>query len=109
MDELQTYLEPSKSVPLSASLSCPELTDLVIPHTSRLTGLTIQLDRPMGFGEIMHRLPHPIPALRTFCISDDHRHQLERINATFYGITLGILHDLDTPRAVTLPHVREMS
>ena len=77
MDELQTYLERSKSVLLSMSLSHPELADLVIPHTSRLTGLTIQLDRPLSFREIMHRLPHPIPTLRTFCISDDHRHQLE--------------------------------
>ena len=77
MDVLQTYLERSKSIPLSASLSCPELTDLVIPHTSRLTGLAIQLDRPLGFREIMHRLPHPVPTLRTFCISDDHRHHLE--------------------------------
>lgn len=171
MDVLQTYLERSKSVPLSASLSCPELTDLVIPHTSRLTGLAIQLDRPLGFREIMHRLPHPIPTLRTFCISDDHRHHLEppplrflraflfafeetgtegitsfngswqqvfplvteltldieeyfasttipflgrlpsleRVNATFHGIAVGILHDLDTHRVVTLPRVREMS
>ena len=48
------------------------MVDLVIPHTCRLVGLTVRLNRSSSFNQIVERLRYPIPTLHTFRISAIH-------------------------------------
>jgi len=66
--EIQAYIERSKSTPIDVSLSSPELAELIVPHISRLVGLTARLDDSSSFSQIIERLRYPIPTLHTFRI-----------------------------------------
>lgn len=77
--EIQAYVERSKSTLLDVDLSRPSLVDLIIPHFSRLVGLTVRLDESSNLSEFIHHMRHPIPTLRVFRISskdDDSRPRL---------------------------------
>ena len=67
--EIQAYIERSKSTPIDARLSSPELAGLIAPYTSRLAGLTIQYDDSLGFNQIVKHLCYPIPTLDVFRIT----------------------------------------
>ena len=67
--EIQAYIERSKSTPIDVNLSSLELAELIVPHTSRLTGLTVRLADNYSFSQIEKYLRHPIPTLHTFRIS----------------------------------------
>ena len=66
--EIQAYIERSKFTPIDAKISSPELAELICPHTSRLTGLTLRLDDSHGLSQILKHLHYPIPTLRVFRI-----------------------------------------
>ena len=56
----------------AVSLSSPELAELIVPHTSRLVGLTVRAtDLSLSLSRIAEHLRHPIPTLHTFCVSTD--------------------------------------
>lgn len=69
--EIEAYIERSKSTPFDAELSHPSQVDLILPHTSRLVGLTLLLDKVPGtkITHFVERLHYPIPTLHTFRIS----------------------------------------
>ena len=69
LSEIQAYIDRSKAAPLDVSLVRPSVVDLVIPHTCRLVGLTVRLNRSSSFNQIVERLRYPIPTLHTFRIS----------------------------------------
>ena len=64
--EIRAYIERSKCTPLDVSLTYPQHADLIVPHTSRLVGLTVRLVKSSNLSQIIERLPHPIPTLHTF-------------------------------------------
>ena len=66
--KLEAYLERSKSVPLEVTLSTPQLVVSIIPHASRLTTLTVYMDRSPNFDQIAEHLRDPIPTLRSLTI-----------------------------------------
>ena len=67
--ELQAYIERSGSMPITVSLSSPELAKFIVPHTSRLVGLAVRANNlDSSFSEIGEHLQHPIPTLHTFRI-----------------------------------------
>ena len=69
--EIQAYIERSKSTPIGVTLSSPELAELIVPHTSRLVGLTIQLNDLPSLCQVVEHLHSPIPTLRVFRIITD--------------------------------------
>lgn len=66
--EIRAYIERSKFAPIDAKISSPELAELIYPHASRLTGLTLRLDDSHGLSQILKHLHYPIPTLHVFRI-----------------------------------------
>jgi len=63
--ELEAYLERSRSVPIQANLLRPELVVWIIPHTSRLVGLSIWVNDLREFNDFTCPLRFPIPTLHS--------------------------------------------
>ena len=76
--EINAYIERSKTTPLDVSLIYPSFVDLIVPHTSRLVGLTLRLVKSSNLRQIAERLRHPIPTLHTFRVAvlQPHPHAL---------------------------------
>ncbi|KAF9782902.1 hypothetical protein BJ322DRAFT_1073218 [Thelephora terrestris] len=77
--EIKAYIERSKSTPLDVSLLYPSFVEFVIPHASRLAGLTVRLVKSSNFSQIAERLRNPLPMLHTFRVTviPPHPHALE--------------------------------
>ena len=71
--EIQAYLERSKSTPINVTLSSTELAELIVPHTSRLVRLTLQVDDSSCFSQIAKHLYYPIPMLSACRITFGYR------------------------------------
>ena len=74
--EIEAYLQRSKATQLDVNLSHPSLVDLIVPHTSRLAGLTVRLDKSSSIDQFVNRLDYFIPTLHTFGISVMDRYQI---------------------------------
>jgi len=69
--EIQAYMERSGSMPIVVNISSPGLAEFVAPHTSRLVGLALRVDKSKSsFKQIAEHLRHPIPTLHTLRISN---------------------------------------
>ena len=78
--KIQAYLERSGPMPLVVNLSCPELTELIVPHTSRLVSLALRVADPRSsFSQILGHLRHPIPTLHTLHISGGTRELIHTV------------------------------
>ena len=53
------------------SVSSPELAETIVPHISRLVGLTVQLNDLLGLSQVVQHLHSPIPTLHVFRIIAD--------------------------------------
>jgi hypothetical protein len=68
--QFEAYLERSKSALLKVGLRnlWPCRLKSLVPHTSRLAALAVQMSNSSDFGEIAWYLPNPIPTLHKFTI-----------------------------------------
>ena len=68
--QFEAYLKRSKSVPLKVQLGNlgPRRLKSLVPHTSRLAALAVQINHSSDFSEIVRHLPNPIPTLHKFTI-----------------------------------------
>ena len=66
----ETYLKRPKSAPLEVQLhnTSLDLFELLAPHVSRLSSLTLVMHNPSGFGQLARHLGNPIPTLKKFGI-----------------------------------------
>ena len=112
--QFEAYLERSKSVLLDVELYnlFPRLFESLLPHTSRLAALTVQVSNSSDFGRIALHLQSPIPTLHKFTIISSGSDTLEPPSGIDYSthvkeLELEDISSFRAPRA--FPHVTKLT
>ena len=115
--QFEAYLERSKSTPLDVRFHniYPHLLESLLPHTSRLATLTVQVSNSSDFGRIAQHLRCPIPRLRKFSILASRRADAMEFpsstpNNCFVHVKELELQDISSLRAPhAFPHVTKLT
>lgn len=116
LSELEAYLERSKSIPIEVNLSHPQLVASIIPHTSRLVALAVDVDDLPGFDEVLEHLRDPIPTLRSLEVltRNPYLDTLELPSGLHHGLFMHLkkfsLSGISSFRgSQAFPHITELS